>query len=156
MVKLALNYRGDAPRHTMHEAVATALRTVQSQLDAKRLLVVIELDADVSDAGCPQGIDMALRQLLSVAIDQSPRQGELQISACRTVRGVEIEIADCSQHVLLQHNNAFTPCDHRYFPRAEYLRGWTTAFDLYCTRCPQGGVAWTIVLPRSRAATRAA
>jgi len=155
MVKFAVGTHWHPPKDSLQQAVASAVGRLRRRLRDKDLTLELDLDPEVRATPCPSGVEFAVQQLLVTAIEHSPPHSELLVSACRTVRGVEIEVADDGPSAA-KPSNAFQPCDQAGLLSSDSVRGWLSALEFYCTRCPQGGVAWTIVLPHSLAAVRAA
>lgn len=131
----------------------------QADLQEMRMGVECEVDEPVGDLLCQAMVEDCLREILQTAIARSSPGSQLTISAIRTVRGVEIEIADADSVTDDLPTNAFSRCP-RWSSRIR--RGasqpWANSAtpDVYHTRCPQGGQAWTLVMKPRMAQVRAA
>ena len=160
MVTLPFPGRGDSDERRLATTVDTCLGRVRERLDARRLSVQIDMDGEV-DPGHTRAIAQALSGLLDLTIERSPDGGELYVSARRTVRGVEVELSEPSDPPSTLAPRALSPCRLRDLPDGIW-QAWTRVastlptWELYCARCPQGGTAWTVVLPNRMAARRAA
>ena len=140
--------------------ISAAIASLQDELHQSQTQVDVDVDPSLATVLCPLSFDDTLTQLLRNAISRSEQcAGELSISACRTNRGVEIEIADSSPSVDDLPRNAFSRCTmratvgmrgHRLNSRQQ------SGFDVYHTRCAQGGQAWTLVLTLRNALARVA
>lgn len=140
--------------------ISAAIASLQDELHQSHSQVDVELDPSLATVLCPPSLDDTLNQLLRNVISRSAQcGGELSISACRTNRGVEIEIADSSPSVDDLPRNAFSRCTMR---AAVGMRGHRlnsiqqSGFDVYHTRCPQGGQAWILVLTSRNSLARVA
>ena len=121
--------------------------------------VECEVDQSVADLLCQAVVEDCLREILQTAVKRSTMGSQLTISAFRTVRGVEIEIADAGSVTDDLPTNAFSRCQRWSLRmRREDSQRWanTTLPDVYHTRCPQGGQAWTLVMKPRMAKVRAA
>lgn len=135
------------------------------QADLRELSISIEREVDwqVAELVCQPQVENCLRELLHSAIARSTLNSQLTISACRTVRGIEIEIADADSVTDDLPTNAFSRChawaspaSRSKAPRWRNSMANSTAPDVYHTRCPQGGQAWTLVMTPRLAQVRAA
>ncbi len=137
---------------SLGEVVAATLALEEQHL--RQLLVSVELDfdADIAAANCLPVTEIAISGLMHLAISLCPQHGELQISVCKTMRGIEIEIANSCSQSGPSRTNAFTRCDDLRSHKASRpssrfsRRPQETQPDIYYTRCPQGGLAWTVVV----------
>ena len=140
--------------------IAAAIASLQVELHQSQTQVDVDLDASLATALCPAGFDETLKRLLHNSISRSSQFGaELSISACRTQRGIEIEIADSSPLVDDLPRNAFSRCPTHASVgwRGQRLNtNLPSGVDIYHTRCPQGGQAWTLVLSSRNSLIRAA
>ncbi len=131
----------------------------QAELRALAISVEIEVDRQVAEFACQLRVETCLLELMQLAISQCAIGSQLSISACRTARGVEVEIADEESLTDDMPTSAFSRGrawrsgmnrgDHQRWDRAAVA-------DLYHTRCPQGGQAWTLVMSSKVARARAA
>ncbi len=157
MVKFFSTSTASTHSGAIGEAVVRAIGLAAPQLHELRMRVDVELDPNLSEEKCDSDVTWIVGRLLQQAISRSLMDGELQISVCQTMRGVEIEIADGSQFDSFPVN-AFSRCRSRWWSDCgedqrsfESLRG----MQIFHTRCPQGGNAWTIVLAPKRVLQRA-
>ncbi len=153
MVRLAV-WRQSAPhRLTVRDAIRFELETQQPRLHSKGLLVEVDLSNDVGSTPCTDSMLTAIETVLGLAIDRSPKRGELQIVGCTTDRGIEIEIADAGDEGGYPRFNAFNHRDCCNLISAPPNR---PGVGYYGAQCPQGGMAWTIVIKPQLALARAA
>lgn len=151
MVSLFNSSQPEPTGSNLGTAIADLLSQVAPQLRAQQISVDLDMDSTASEVRCDSGLLEAIRNLLDLAILRCPPESELQISACQTIRGIEVEIAD-SGHSSDAATHAFSPCDLNQLAgnssAATRLAAWkaATSTNVYCTRCPQGGLAWTLVL----------
>jgi hypothetical protein len=145
---------------TLLSVVTAELTTHQSQLRKQQVTVDLDVDPQVGATPCSQRCADLIRQLMRMAISRSPARGEIDISACRTVRGIELEIADSGTQSPVPQTNAFNRCDpvelQQSGAESASIQPDAGNWDVYCMRCPQGGYAWSIVMQTPRAAVRAA
>lgn len=154
--------------HIQHSSVAH--RTLRQVIDAtiefhqavlQELCIGVELDVEsqVAELDCQLHVGTCLLELLRSAIAHCTSGSQLTISACRTARGVEIEIADEDSLTDDAPTNAFSR-GHAWSPsmNRKDAQRWGSAAtpDVYHTRCPQGGQAWTLVMTSRLARVKAA
>jgi hypothetical protein len=151
MVRFANPAIPQSPVPTVAVAIAHSLDLEQTRVDQKKLVIDIDLEQSVGVLPCGLGVVNALQRLLKLAISRCPPKGDMQVTACRTFRGIEIEIADSGNENYVPWMNAFSPCPPSLLIEGPVSRApskWRSGdanFDLYCTHCPQGGVAWSLV-----------
>ena len=138
--------------------------------DFERHAIRIEMDMQPIRATVDSGlIRTALSGLILNAIDSTPPGGEVTITTIDGVHQWEIEVAD-SSHVgrnrdllELDIGGDFEDLDIPVlvpFPRSDNLRNaYRAAFkhegQIQCWECPQGGMAYVLVIPRRRIARAA-
>lgn len=159
------NHSLNSPRNTV-SAVRSLQQVIKGLLDGHQahlqemcIGVEYEVDQHVGELLCQALIEDCLREILHTAIARSTVGSQLTISAFRTVRGVEIEIADAESVTDDLPTNAFSRCqDWSLRLRRESSQRWANSAlpDVYHTRCPQGGQAWTLVMKPRMAQLRAA
>ena len=153
MVRLSI-WRDSEPRKiALRDAIQFELDTQQSTLSHKRLSVDIDLDVDIGLTSCSAAVRSAIETVLGLAIHRSPRGGLVSIVGCMTSRGIEIEVADDGKDASLPRFHAFQPVDCGKLIAAP---GSNAQINYYAIPCPQGGVAWTIVLKRTQSIAKAA
>lgn len=136
-------------RRSVLQVIQDLIDMHQSELQEMCIGVECEVDQPVGDLLCQAMVEDCLVEILQTAIACSTAGSQLTISAFRTVRGVEIEIADADSVTDDSPTNAFSRCQ-RWSSRMR--RGasqpWANSAtpDVYHTRCPQGGQAWTLVI----------
>lgn len=120
--------------------------------------IEIELDPRLATTRC----DLRARELLDELVHRtlacSPAHAELSFSAWLTPRGIEIELATSGSLPDSMPHSAFSRVDQQTYQWPKHgsrLLG-SRGYTLYCARCPQGGQAWTLVLPTRSAIARAA
>lgn len=137
--------------------------------------VRIEMDVQTLEARIDAKlIGKALQGLMLNAIESTPRGGEITITSINGIHQWEIEVADSShvrrhndfsglvspegeptesiQNSAIQNDDLPTLLQ---FPRTEYLRdAYRAAFQhdgqIQSWECPQGGMAYVLVIPRRR------
>lgn len=120
--------------------------------------VEVELDPRLASTSCDLLALELLDELVHCTLACSPAHAELSFSVWLTPRGIEIELATSGSLPDSTPHSAFSVVDRqtsqwqRNGSRLLGSRGYT----LYCARCPQGGQAWTLVLPTRSAVARAA
>ena len=153
MVRLAI-WRQYAPyKITLEDAIQFELQTQQPRLQLKALRIDVDLDASVASTRCSDTMRTAIETVLGLAIDRSPKRGELLIVGCTTHRGIELEIADCGDDFAFPRFTAFhhRDCCHQISAPPN-----CSDVSYYGAHCPQGGMAWTIVIKPQFALARAA
>ena len=153
MVRLSIWCENEPRKIALRDAIRFELETQHSTLSHKRLKVEIDLSVDVGQATCTAEIRNAIETVLGLAIDRSPRGGLLSVVGCTTERGIELEIADEGDERLFPRFAAFRADDCGRFISAP---GKHTAVSYYGAPCPQGGMAWTIVIRPTKAIAKAA
>ncbi len=127
---------------TIDELLKQLTRSMASRLKCQQ--VTVEFDCDsAGQAVAPVGPFLsALSSLLQYAIECSPTGSRVSIATITTVNGTEIEIADSSD---LTAETA----RERSFVIASASRDLRdSGCQLNILNCPQGGVAYSIALPR--------
>ena len=148
-----------AAQRSMRQVIQDLIDLHRADLQELRISVECDLDWQVAELPCQFLVEDCLGELLQTAIARSTMDSQLTISACRTLRGVEIEIADADSVTDDLPTNAFSRCQRwtLRMRRESPLRWANSALpDVYHTRCPQGGQAWTLVMTPRVAQARAA
>ncbi len=153
MVRLAMWQFDREDWSTLQETLQRRLASQQPCLHQKRVAIQLELDRALESTACSPTIQAAVERVLDLAIARAPQQSQLLITACPTRHGLEIEIADDGDESLLPRCNAFSPYDCREFIQ---LAGSQQDYDVYGITCPQGGLAWTLVIKRRAVQAKAA
>jgi hypothetical protein len=153
MVRLSVWHDNQPRKIAIRDAIRFELETQQSTLVQKRLRIEMDLHADIAMQTCTQEVRSAIEMVLGLAIDRSPRDGVLSIIGCLTERGIELEIADDGDELKLPRFAAV-----RVSEWGRLVPAPRTPATVCCvgTPCPQGGMAWTMVLQRSQSAAKAA
>lgn len=151
--------RVSPPTTSVTQLIYAALASQDEYLQELQLEIDVNVDPAIATVICDASLAQIVRDLLRDAIVRSPSQCELSISACRTHRGIEIEIADSTSDDEGVPYNAFSRCPPQTLGglssrlgSGAVREGW----ELYRTRCPQGGQAWTVVLSSRQKRVRAA
>jgi hypothetical protein len=107
--------------------------------------VCLELDIDTTlDVPAdPARTVLVVRTLVTQALHEMPSGGDLNITACETPRGVELEFADTGGDVETRPQR---------FPLAAAAMGAQVAWQ----NCPQGGGAVTVTFRRDTGQRRMA
>ncbi len=141
------------------EIIESLLARFHDTIDEKRLAVEVDLDISTPNLALGQALLTTFEHLLSMVIDRCPFGGELLITALETEEGLEFEFADSGEGIplSLEKNrlSAFKPAevDGEIFNLWPPLARTEQRLDcqVFCTRCPQGGLAWTLVQRRRQA-----
>jgi K+-sensing histidine kinase KdpD len=136
--------------NSVWQVVQAVIDSLANSLQQRQISLDLDLERHLQRLYCHSNVGPMLRELVQHALDRSPPRAELSISACQTQRGIEIEVAECQPLPDAARPNAFA----RYQPQLSHPRRAATlaapaareGCDLYCTRCPQGGQAWTLVV----------
>jgi hypothetical protein len=161
MVGALLHCKSQPGDSSLLARTGQALERLSKSIRSKQLLVNFDCDESASATYCPPNLTRAVECLLELAISRSPKRGEVDVTLLHSQRGIEIEIADCgSQHFDAAENcGAFRcqPVQELAVPgRSNSGAVLPANANLYCARCPQGGVAWTLVITQSAAAEKVA
>lgn len=136
----------------LRQAMLEVLEDQTESIQAKKLQVELEFEHNARFAECGQGLAATLERLVSLAVSRSPFGSTLMITVLVTHRGVEIEVADEGPQQPLQAR-PLIGFGSRLLQDLPDARVATQAaaderLGLYCGRCPQGGLAWTVVVQR--------
>ncbi len=139
-------------------------RGIRIEMDVQPIRALVDIEL----------IKKALAGLIVNAIESTPEGGEITIISIDGIHQWEIEVADSSHS---RHQNEFTdfaifeagreldadgnnsPAEDLPrllpFPRSDHLRdAYRSAFkhdgQIQCWECPQGGMAYVLVIPRRR------
>ncbi|MEO8271113.1 MAG: hypothetical protein ABI557_15435 [Aureliella sp.] len=156
---IAHNQHRSAAHRTLQQVIESTIELHQFEFRELCVSVELEVERQVAELACQAHIETCLLELVRSAIAQCAPGSQLTISACRTARGVEIEIADEDSLTDDVPTNAFSR-GHAWSPsmnRSDAQRwGSSVTPDVYHTRCPQGGQAWTLVMNSRLARANAA
>ncbi|MCA9158387.1 MAG: HAMP domain-containing histidine kinase [Planctomycetales bacterium] len=156
---LAHRQRDLAVHRTLRQVIEATIEFHQADLRELSVSVELEVERQVAELDCQLHVETCLAELVRSAVAHCTSGGQLTVSACRTARGVEIEIADEDSLTDDAPTSAFSR-GHAWSPhlnRSEPQRwGSAAALDVYHTRCPQGGQAWTLVMNSRLAHAKAA
>ena len=153
MVRLSIWCENEPRKIALRDAIRFELDTQHPTLSHKRIKLEIDLAVEVGQTPCTAEVRTAIEIVLGLAIDRSPRGGLLSVVGCVTERGIELEIADEGDERLFPRFAAFRADDCGRFISAP---GTHQSVSYYGAPCPQGGMAWTIVLKPSKAIAKAA
>jgi signal transduction histidine kinase len=142
----------------IHELLAELLQSLEPQLVAQNIRGQLDCPVHLSATVDPEMIRRALLNLLLNALDALPGGGDLVVTACTTRAGIEIEIADSGPGVP-------DPLAERLFEPFFTTKGGGTGLGLAIVEriaaahggratvanCPEGGAAFTLILPQSQA-----
>lgn len=152
------------PQASISDAIESLLVRFDQRIVAKRLAVEVDVDVSTPELDQGQALTDAFEKLLYLVIERCPFGGELLITALETEAGLEIEFADSGEGIpiSLQHSHltAFRPTE----VEESTLNLWRRTTQqppklncqVYCARCPQGGLAWTLVQRLPEVALRVA
>lgn len=152
--------RSDMPaQRSLRTVIDGLIDAHRAELQERCVSVECDVERPVAELRCQVLIQDCLQEILHTAIACSTLGSHLSVSAFRTVRGVEIEIADAASATDDMPTNAFSRCQRWSLRLRREAKGrWANSAlpDVYHTRCPQGGQAWTLVMTPRMAQVRAA
>lgn len=155
MVKFDFEGPDAVTGNSVKDAVLAAIALAKPQLRDLRIQLELELDPKLPEVHDNCNLQLIVNRLIQTALSRSPMEGELQISVYQTNRGVEIEVADSSPTDNLPIN-AFSRNWERHIGGNDGESADTVPYlEMYHTRCPQGGQAWTLVLAPRKTCLRA-
>lgn len=140
---------------SLRPLVEEVLEALAPQLDAQDIRCELSVDPSLQLSADRDMMRRAVLNLVLNALDVMPQGGELVITACRTVQGIDLEVADSGPGIdrSLQ-NRLFEPFFTTktegtglglaiVYRIAEAHGGRVTVMN-----CPEGGAAFTIHIPR--------
>ena len=139
----------------LRQAIQSVLADHTQAIVTKKLQVEFEVERNARFAECRHGLTATLERLISLAIERSPVGSVLLITVLATRRGLEIEVADDGPQLKLQARPliGFGSRELASFPAAGRVQveSEEASFGLFYAHCPQGGLAWTVVVPGQEA-----
>ncbi len=141
--------------HSFQDAIESTLQSLEPTLSRGQLRVECDIQA-IASRDCSPGISKATHHVLKRVAEHSPRGGIIEISGIETSNGIEIEIADGADAFELEAMPAFLCQQKSHHAMSRLFHEPVSNLKVFSTRCPQGGTAWTIVLPQAMSARRAA
>jgi len=139
------------------------VQSLSPQLDAQEIAARIDCPRTLDARLDPEMLRRALLNLMLNALDVLPAGGELLLTVCRTPAGLEIEVADSGPGIpapllprlfepFFTTKGGGTGLGLAIVERiAAAHGGWATALN-----CPEGGAAFTLIIPESPAAPQLA
>jgi signal transduction histidine kinase len=162
-----LNFTSDRDPHwqtfSLRAAVDDVLQSVRPQLDAQSIETDIDMPVMLTVRADYNMVRRAVLNLTLNALDAMPKGGELVITGCDGLRGVELEIADSGPGLTDDsRRRAFEP----FYSTKSNGTGLGLAIvhriaevhggGVQCANCAEGGAAFTLRFPRARAMEAAA
>lgn len=141
--------------HSVQDAIESTLQSLEPILARGQLRVEWDIEA-IASCACSPGLSTAMHRVLQRVAEHSPHGGIIEISGIETPFGTEIEIADGADAFEVDAMPAFLCQQKSGHAVGPSIHEPVTNLKVFSTRCPQGGTAWTIVLPRAMSARRAA
>ncbi len=127
-----------------------------SDIQSRSLNVDLEVAPEAKNLPSMPAAMGPLKNLLQQAIERSPKGGDISIVILNTSRGIEMEVADSGPDPELPVRlAAFGSPRLNGLAVADPQTGGSRC-NYYCSRCPQGGLAWTVVLPEEQSARQVA
>ena len=137
---------------------------LEPQLDAQEIHAQIDCESDVVLFADREMLRRAILNLFLNALDVMPGGGELFVTACRAANGIEIEVADSGPGI---PDDALDHLFEPFFTTKSSGTGLGLAIverivaahggKIIPLNCPEGGAAFTLVIPSStRALEKAA
>ncbi len=149
------------PESTLLEKLAhECLQPSAESVSQKHLNILFDFDKQIVNFDSAWLVS-ALQRMLTLAVERSPECGEIQVTACCVENALEIEVADVGDTPNeIADVSAFRHGDKQTAGSAN-IRDWISSIrsrgaDFWGVACPQGGMAWTLRLPRRLQAKRAA
>lgn len=150
-----LQYRQSWCSFDLDEMVEEVARVLQGRLKAQSIRAVFDIPEHHQMHGDRKLLRQAIENLLLAAVTAMPRGGMLFVTSIAVPDGIDLEIADSGPAMSengLRH--AFDPQGN-----GERGNGWSMALarhaaelhggKITAANCPDGGVAFTLRLPRS-------
>ena len=146
----------------LRELVEEVCRPLESRFSDQAIQVIIDIPANLSIAADRELLGRALRNLVQNAVEAMPNGGTLEATSVVAAEAIELEIADTGPALSEEQlHQAF-----ELLPTAKRGgTGWGLAVvqriselhggQVTAANCPDGGVAFTLRIPR-RAALEAA
>jgi signal transduction histidine kinase len=148
---------------SLRQLVENVCRPLQSRFDAQAIQMVVDIPADSFVTADRDLISRAVRTLVLNSIDAMPQGGLLFATSAAGPNAVELEIADTGESLSedeLHHVFDLVASAHRDGT------GWGLAIvrqiielhggNVTVANCPDGGVAFTLVIPHTKALKAAA
>lgn len=148
----------------VHEMLEEVVQSLAPQFAAQDIRVTIDCPPDCAALADADMLQRAILNLVLNALDALPGGGEVVLTGCRTTRGLEIEVADSGPGVPPAIvDRLFEP----FFTTKRSGTGLGLAIveriaavhsgRAIVSNCPEGGAAFTLVIPQfNRALERAA
>lgn len=132
------------------------VQSLAPQLDAQGIWYQVDCDQDLTAMADADMLKRAVLNLVLNALDALPAGGELVLTACHTSMGLEIEVADSGPGIPV-------PLLDRLFEPFFTTKGSGTGLGLaiveriaavhggraLVANCPEGGAAFTLVIPQA-------
>lgn len=158
--KLNSGFRAYFP---LRQLIDECCRPLQARMKEASIHAVIDVPGDLMVCGDRVSLGRAVRNLILGAIDAMPGGGTIVATSAATQDAVELEIADTGESLSEESLH------HAFEPSGEVHRGtsgWVLAAvqriaeshggDATVANCPEGGVAFTLRIPRPVALEAAA
>jgi len=110
----------------------------------------LDIDPSLVFSLPPRRTRRILEDLLKCALRRMPAGGHVDWTAVVTARGLEIEVADTGEAL----EDGSSTLARRAWEDDSRQGGWTPRFHSEYHRCPQGGLAQTLVVPWVLAGSR--
>ena len=153
MVQAMGSYRQNDPQESLlHNRIREIVQRYEAEIQRKQVRLEIDLEDNCHELYCSDSIYQALDGLFGHALARCPENTELTVSAYYSGRGPEVEIGDEGPDPGLKSYGAFIAQPLKHLPPdalQTISRPVPPDAELFCSRCPQGGLAWTLVLQRT-------
>ena len=147
----------------LRQLVEEGCRSLASRLAAKAITTVIDVPADQMIVADRELLRKAVQNLVLGAITAMPNGGSLVVTSASFPNAVELEIADSGESLSDEElHHAFDPSSAEY----RGTTGWALAAvqkiaeahggNVTVANCPEGGVAFTLRIPKPVALEAAA
>lgn len=165
MVSISDSNRFLAHREAALSVISDLIESHEQRISAKQLTIAIDVEDLCSAMGTSPSLIHHFESMLTNAVEDCAKYGEVSITVLDTLRGIEIEVADSASSPSATADYeaglsraAFSGHQPPLARSSGASRWGATHADLRvsCTRCPQGGLAWTFVAGKSMMAKRAA
>lgn len=157
MAKNMISFHRHKVAGTLSSLLGNAIEFCESKYASKQLAIEFDIDAGLECEQMPGSTLSTIRDLVEQACERSPAGCQVLITVVETTAGIEVEVADEGQMVLGEGDSVLESAGIQARKSREAWRQVVTSTaEVFCTNCPQGGVAWTVVIPAAMQAQNAA
>jgi len=155
MAKNMISFHRHQVAGTLSSLLGSAVEYCETKYASKKLTIEFDIDAGLEREQVSGSTLNTIRDLVEQACDRSPAGCQVLITVIETNAGIEVEVADEGQMVLGEGDSVSAGIQARK-SRESWRQVVSSTAEVFCTNCPQGGVAWTVVIPTAMQAQNAA